>query len=104
MVAGANVFTFTATDLTGTTQSATVTVNVSAFVYLNGTTLTRTYSVNPSSRHTVAVNSAVPELVNEEFAAVITSTTPIAVERALYWNAGGVTWAAGRNAPAIRVP
>jgi uncharacterized repeat protein (TIGR01451 family) len=32
------------------------------------------------------------------------SDQPIAVERALYWDAGGVTWAAGTNATATRLP
>ena len=40
------------------------------------------------------------ELANQEFSAIIESTNgvPFVVERAMYWNALGVTWAAGTNA------
>jgi hypothetical protein len=43
-------------------------------------------------------------LSDEEFGAVIESTQPIAVERALYANANGIVWAAGTNATATRLP
>jgi hypothetical protein len=29
---------------------------------------------------------------------------PIAVEKAMYWNADGITWAAGTNVAATRLP
>jgi hypothetical protein len=35
---------------------------------------------------------------------VIESTEPIAVERAMYLDVAGVTWAAGTNATATRLP
>ena len=50
------------------------------------------------------VNGLVPELVNEGFGATITSDLPIFVERAMYSDAGGVTWAAGTVATATRLP
>jgi hypothetical protein len=48
----------------------------------------------------------VPELANAEFGVVVESTNgvPIAVERATYWDAGGVTWAAGANVVATHLP
>ena len=48
----------------------------------------------------------VPELANESFGTVIQSEAgkPIAVERALYWNALGVIWASGTNAAAVKLP
>jgi hypothetical protein len=61
----------------------------------------------PTSRFNVAVTgpgSDAPELSDEEFGAVIESTQPIAVERALYANANGIVWAAGTNATATRLP
>jgi hypothetical protein len=64
----------------------------------------KTYSVEPTSRYTVYVNRDVPELVDESFGARIESSEPIAVERALHFNAGGVLWAAGTNATATRLP
>ncbi len=45
-----------------------------------------------------------PELANEQFSAVIETTLPIAVERAMYSNALGAIWAAGTNATATRLP
>jgi hypothetical protein len=65
------------------------------------------FVVAPTSRFNVAINgpnSVVPELVDEEFSAVIDAQEPIAVERSLYSNANGVTWAAGTNATATRLP
>ena len=46
----------------------------------------------------------VPELADESFGARIESTQPIVVERSVYTNANGVTWAAGTNATATRLP
>jgi hypothetical protein len=46
----------------------------------------------------------VPELTNGQFGALITSDQPIAVERALYWDANGQIWAAGTNATGTRLP
>ena len=48
--------------------------------------------------------SMVPELADDEFGARIESTQPIVVERSLYTNANGVTWSAGTNATATRLP
>jgi len=88
--------------LANTTDSAaTVTIT---YLRTNGTTVVKNYGVPPTSRFNVYVNALVPELQNEEFSAVVESTQPIAVERALYWNAGGVFWAAGTNATAARLP
>jgi hypothetical protein len=74
------------------------------YLRTNGTTVVKTYSVDPTSRFNVYVNAMVPELNDEEFGAIIQSTQPIAVERALYWNALGQFWSAGTNATAARLP
>lgn len=84
-----------------TDNTANVTIT---YLRTNGTTVVKTYSVAPTSRFNVYVNDVVPELADEEFSAIIEATQPIAVERALYWNAGGVFWAAGTNAAAARLP
>jgi hypothetical protein len=63
--------------------------------------------VAAQSRFNVAVNGPggeVPELTDAGFGALIESTQPIVVERSMYWNAGGVFWAAGTNATATRLP
>lgn len=65
----------------------------------------KTYTVPATSRFNVAVNTDVPEIANgERFGALIDSSVPIAVERALYSNASGVFWAAGTNATATKIP
>jgi hypothetical protein len=84
-----------------TPANATIT-----FLRSNGSTVTKSFTVDPFSRFNVAPGPGglVPELSNEEFAAVIESSRPIAVERAMYLDVGGVTWAAGTNATATRLP
>jgi hypothetical protein len=72
----------------------------------NQPTLTKTFTVPARSRFNVPVGpgSDVPELVDETFGALITSTRPIAVERAMYSNAPGQPlWAAGTSATAVRL-
>lgn len=46
----------------------------------------------------------VDELQNETFGALLVSDQPIAVERAMYSDAGGQVWAAGTSATAVRLP
>jgi autotransporter-associated beta strand protein len=67
----------------------------------------RIVSVLPQQRVTIGVDPPDPAqaaMVTTNFGAHIESTQPIAVERALYWNAGGVVWSAGTNATATRLP
>jgi hypothetical protein len=63
--------------------------------------------VPPTSRVNVAVSTAgsqAPELIDQSFGVVIESTQPIVVERSIYSNANGVTWAAGTNVTATPLP
>ncbi len=82
-------------------EDATVTVK---FLRENGSEpVIKTFTVQKTSRFTVRTGpgTEVPELVHERFGAVITSTKPIAVERAMYsTGSGNQTWAAGTNASA----
>jgi hypothetical protein len=71
----------------------------------------RTFTVPPASRFNVGVTGTgglpadgVPELVDTTFGVLIESDVAIAVERAMYSDAGGVVWAAGTNASATRLP
>ena len=68
--------------------------------------MTKNFIVPPPTRFNVTVGpgSPVPELTNEHFGAVVTADQPIAVERALYWDARGRIWSAGTNATAMRLP
>jgi autotransporter-associated beta strand protein len=69
-------------------------------------TVVKHFSVSPRTRFNVPVGPGtdVPELTNENFGALITSDQPIAVERALYWDANNQIWAAGTNATATPLP
>lgn len=83
-------------------DAANVTIT---FLRTSGAPLTRTFTVAAGARFNVRVASLVPELIDQSFGAVVTSTNgiPIVVERSMYWNAGGLTWAAGTNAGAVRL-
>jgi hypothetical protein len=85
------------------TQAAQVRVT---YLRNNGTTIVRTYTVNPSTRFNIDVGGRVPELNNESFGALIevTNGVGIVVERSLYNNALGQIWAAGTNALGTRLP
>jgi hypothetical protein len=72
----------------------------------SGVTVSRSYTLQPTSRVNIWVNGDVPELGQGTFSADIRvgNFQPIAVEKALYWDAEGVTWAAGTNVTATRLP
>jgi hypothetical protein len=76
------------------------------FLRESGTPITRTYSVPPNSRFNVDVAADAPELNDSGFGADVrvTNGVPITVECSMYWNANGVFWAGGSNAPATRLP
>jgi uncharacterized repeat protein (TIGR01451 family) len=70
-------------------------------VYEDGSSTVLTRPITANSRSDVAVAVDVPGAANRRFGAVVESVGPspvqIVVERAMYSNAGGVTWAAGSN-------
>ena len=76
------------------------------FLRESGAPFTKTFTVPASQRFNVQMGPGtnVPELVDERFGALITSDQPIVVERAMYADAGGQTWAAGTSANATPVP
>jgi hypothetical protein len=82
-------------------------VEVTLF-FEDGTSVERVYNVPAHSRTNVPVSSDFPATANKRFGALIESlgATPaqIVVERAMYWSAGGATWAAGTAALATRLP
>ena len=86
-------------------EARTAVVRVT-FLRSSGTPVVREYGIAASSRFSLHVNSAVPELDGESFGMVIESLNGVglAAERALYWDAGGVTWAGGSNVVATRIP
>jgi YVTN family beta-propeller protein/autotransporter-associated beta strand protein len=85
-------------------QAADITAT---FLREDGTTIVKSLTVAPTSRVNIAVTGAgsdVPELADEAFGTVIASTQPVIVERSMYTDANGVTWAAGTNATGSRLP
>jgi subtilisin-like proprotein convertase family protein len=72
----------------------------------SGVATVRDYTLNPTSRVNIWVNNDVPELGEGNFSADIQvlNYQPIAVEKALYWNANGAVWAGGTNVTATRLP
>jgi hypothetical protein len=72
----------------------------------DGTSLTKEVIVPAASRIDVAVGpgSLVPELVDEEFSAVLSADQPIVVERATYWDSGGRLFGAGGAAAGTPIP
>lgn len=62
--------------------------------------------MNPTSRLNVHVSDDAPALGEGVFTAEIQvlNFQPIAVEKAMYWNAVGAIWAAGTNVTATRMP
>jgi hypothetical protein len=73
------------------------------FLREDGSTLERTFGIGASSRRTICVNGEVPALAHEAFGAVVETRDGlrIAVERAMYWDVGGESWAGGTNAVGI---
>jgi hypothetical protein len=86
--------------LIANTSNANGTVRVT-IIYEDGSTSELTRTLTANSRANIAVAVDVPEAANRRFGAVIESLganpAQIVVERAMYSNAGGVTWAAGSN-------
>jgi hypothetical protein len=73
-----------------------------------GTTASRTFRMNPTSRLNVDVGVEFPEARGRRAAAFIESvgspTLALFVERATYWNADGRMWGAGTAASAVAWP
>ena len=77
-------------------------------LFEDGTTAERVVALPPKSRINVSVDVATfPTSANRRYGAVVESlgATPaqIVVERAQYWDANGVSWAAGTNALATKL-
>ena len=75
------------------------------FLRENGAPVVKTYTCRRRAAST-SMWAMVPELQDESFGAMIevTNGVPIIVERSMYWDANGVFWAGGTNAPAQRLP
>jgi autotransporter-associated beta strand protein len=86
------------------TTAANVTVT---YLRENGAApIVKTYTVQPTSRFNIDVNSVSPDLHDESFGAdvQVTNGVPIVVERSMYWDWNGVFWKGGTNATGLRLP
>ena len=74
----------------------------------DGTTDARTFPLTPNSRFNVDIGAEFPSARGRRFGAVVQSLgeapVEIVVERAMYSDAQGMTWAAGTNAIATKLP
>ena len=68
--------------------------------------IVKSYTLAPTSRRNVAVSVDVPELGAGAFGVEVrvVNYQPIVVEKAMYWNADGVTWAGGSGVTGSRLP
>jgi len=82
------------------TGMAQATVRVSLLLDGLSPLVSRTFDVEALSRFTVAVAAEFPSVRHRRFGALVEglgTPAPLVVERSVYWNAGGMTWAAGTN-------
>jgi hypothetical protein len=64
----------------------------------------KSYTVAAQSRFNVWVNAEGPELASTDVSAVISASTPVIVERAMYMNSGGLLFGAGHESAGIAEP
>jgi hypothetical protein len=87
-------------------QDTPATITVTFLREHGAAPILKQYTVPATTRFNIDVNVDVPELQNESFGALIESTNgvTIAVERSMYWDANGVFWSGGTNAPGTKLP
>jgi hypothetical protein len=97
------------------TQTYIQVANTSAFagsarvtlMFEDGARVDRIVPLLPNSRTNVPVGAVFPEASGRRFGALVASLgerpAEIVVERAIYTNAGGMTWAAGTNAVGTKI-
>lgn len=93
--------------LLANTSASQASVRVT-LLFEDGSPAERTFTVGGNSRFNVSVGDEFSGVAGRRFGAVIESigATPaqLIVERATYWDGGGVRWAAGTNALATLLP
>jgi Tol biopolymer transport system component len=74
-------------------------------MFEDGTTLAKTYGLQPNSRTSVAVSAQFPDAAGKRFGAVIESDgVNLVVERSMYNDVNGVIWAAGTAVLGTPIP
>ncbi len=69
----------------------------------SGAPITRTYTLGPNSRTTIAVDEQ-DGVESTDVSAVITASAPIIAERAMYWNRPGQPFVAGHGSAGVTAP
>jgi uncharacterized repeat protein (TIGR03803 family) len=64
----------------------------------------RTYTLPPNSRTTIVVDDQGAELASTDLSAVITASSPIVAERAMYYSQPGQVFAAGHESAGVTAP
>lgn len=76
-------------------------------LFEDGTTASRMYWLPPDSRTSLSVRDEFPDCDNRRFGVLLESmgptSTPVVLERAMYWDGAGITWASGTAALATRL-
>lgn len=89
-------------NLSSVPGSARVTI-----VFEDGSTTEKTFALAPRSRFNVEAGTEFPLANGRRFGAIVeslgASPADLVVERAMYWNARGVVWAAGTDALGTRL-
>jgi hypothetical protein len=75
------------------------------FMLPDGSTIEKSYEVDPNSRYTIDVNNADDKLHSAAISARVASTNnvPVIVERSMYWPNDGGGWIEGHNAMGLTV-
>ena len=84
-------------------NAAPVSVTVT-YLLEGGPPFVKTYTVGPTAAPTSGSTRRIPLLASADVSAVIQSTLPIVVERAMYANNGGLPFGAGHASAAIPAP
>ena len=92
--------------LVANTSTAAGSARVSVF-FEDGATESKTIALDARSRTTLHMGTQFPSTVGRRFATLVESLgaapVPLVVERAMYWDANGVVWAAGTAALGARL-
>lgn len=72
--------------------NSTAATTIVTFMQSDGTTTPLNITIDPTARYSVHVNDYID---NDSFSTKVTSSIGIISERAMYWDAGGNTWADG---------
>ena len=101
---GATSGPFTLFYLLQNPQATAVTATVRYLRPIGLPPITKSYTLPPNSRTTIAVDDEAPGLATTDVSAEITASAPIVVERAMYYSQPGQPFAAGHESAGVTAP